>query len=99
MRDNKANQKVLLAALPGPSNRKKLVSLVGQAREFVTFYTELAIRFAAAAATTKDKDDDDDDALAPRSDDHKMERMVGDGNGNIAREVISFLEKLSAQQS
>jgi hypothetical protein len=99
MRDNNANQKVLLAVLPGPSNRKKLASIAGQAREFVTFYAELAIRLSTAA-TAKDKDEDEDDALASRSDDHnKVERMVGDGNGNTAREVISFLEQLSAQQS
>jgi len=99
MRDNNANQKVLLAVLPGPSNRKKLASIAGQAREFVTFYAELAIRLSTAA-TAKDKDEDGDDALASRSDDHnKVERMVGDGNGNTAREVISFLEYLSAQQS
>jgi hypothetical protein len=98
MRDNKANQKVLLATLPGSTNRSKLASLAEQAREFVTFYAELAVRLSAAAAA-KDKDDEEDDGSVARSNEHNVERMVSDGNGDVAREVISFLEKLSAQQS
>jgi len=98
MRDNKANQTVLLTALPGSSTRRKLASLAEQAREFVTFYAELAIRLSIAVAA-KDKDDKEDGILMPHSNDTKVDRMVGDGNGNVAREVISFLESLSAQQS
>jgi len=97
MRDNKANQKLLLVALPGPTNRGKLASLAGQAREFVTFYAELVVRLAAAA-TVKAKDENEDGGSATRSDDLYVERMVRDGNGHVAREIISFLEKLSAQQ-
>ena len=97
MRDNKANQKVLLAALPGPTHRNKLASLAEQARESVTFYAELAIRLSTAAAS-KDKDGDDDDSSAARSGEYNVERMVSDGNGHVAREVISFLGTLSAQQ-
>jgi hypothetical protein len=94
MRDDKVNQKVLLAALPGSSNRNKLASLAEQAREFVTFYAELAVRLSAAAAA-KDKYDEEEDDLAPRSDGHNGERIGRDGNGHVAREVICFLEKLS----
>jgi hypothetical protein len=98
MCDNKANQKVLLATLPGSTNRSKLASLAEQAREFVTFYAELAIRLSAAAAA-KHKDDKEDDGSVARSNEHNVERMVSDRNGDVAREVISFLEKVSAQQS
>lgn len=98
MRDDRANQKVLLAALPGFSNRNKLASLAEQAREFVTFYAELAVRLSAAAAA-KDKYDEEEDDLAPRSDGHNGERIGRDGNGHVAREVVSFLEKLTVQQS
>jgi hypothetical protein len=98
MRDNKTNQKVLLAALPGSSNRKKIASLAEQAREFVTFYAELAVRLASAMSA-KDRDSEENGGSAPRSDDYEVERMVGDGNGNVAREIVSFLETLSTQQA
>jgi len=102
MRGSKANQKVLLAtALPGSSNRSKLAALAEQAREFVTFYAQLAVQLSVAAKgkADDDADDDDDDNEIPHSDDHNVDRMVRDGNnGQVAQEVISFLEKLSAQQ-
>lgn len=106
MRGSKANQKVLLAtALPGSSSRAKLAALAEQAREFVTFYAQLAVRLSAAAkANGKDDDDDgeggDEKKLNPHSDDdHHVNHMVRDGNNDqVAHEVISFLEKLSAQQ-
>jgi hypothetical protein len=72
MRDNKANQKVLLATLPGSTNRSKLASLAEQAREFVTFYAELAVRLSAAAAA-KHKDDEEDDGSVARSNEHNVE--------------------------
>jgi hypothetical protein len=99
MRDNKANQKVLLLALPGHANYNKLVSLADQAREFITFYAELAGRLAApAVGKTKDAEANDDISI-PHSDKQNMERIVGDGNGHVAREVILFLENLAVQQS
>jgi len=104
MRGNKANQKVLLAAaLPGSSNRTKLAALAEQAREFVTFYAELALRLSKAAKGKDDDADDDedqdDDNTSPRSDDYNVDRIARDGNnGQVAQEVIAFLEKLSAQQ-
>jgi hypothetical protein len=100
MRGGKANQKVLLAtALPGSSNRSKLAALAEQAREFVTFYAQLAVRLAVAAQGKADDDADDDDNEIPHSDDHNVDRMVKDGNnGQVAQEVIFFLEKLSARQ-
>jgi len=98
MRGSKANQKLLLAtALPGSSNRSKLAALAEQAREFVTFYAQLAVRLAVAAQGKAD--DDADDNEIPHSDDHNVDRMVKDGNnGQVAQEVIFFLEKLSARQ-
>lgn len=102
MRGNKANQRVLLAAaLPGYSNRTKLAALAKQAREFVTFYAELALRLSKAAKGKNDNSDDDDDSdnATPRSDDYNVDRIARDGNnGQVAQQVISFLEKLSAQQ-
>lgn len=97
MRDNKTNQKVLLATLPGHSSSQKLASLGDQAREFVTFYDELVVRLSTAA-TARDKKDEDNNSPTPHSDHRKVERIVKDGSGNVAREVIAFLEKLSVQQ-
>ena len=97
MRDNKTNQKVLLATLPGHSSSQKLASLGDQAREFVTFYDELVVRLSTAA-TARDKKDEDNNSPTSHSDHRKVERIVKDGSGNVAREVIAFLEKLSVQQ-
>jgi len=47
----------------------------------------------SAAAVAKDKDDEEDDGSVARSNEHNVEQMVSDGNGDVAREVISFLEK------
>lgn len=93
MRDNKANQRVLLGVLPGSSKQSKLHSLAAQAREFVVFYAGLTARLSAAA-TVKDDDDDEDDEVKP---DDNVERVVGDGNSQVAKDVVSFLEELSTR--
>lgn len=97
MRDSNANQKVLLAALAGTSNRSKLKSLAEQAREFVNFYAALAVRLSEAAAA-KDKEDLDENDDNPLCDDHNVDRVVGDGNGLVAREIVAFLENLSSER-
>lgn len=94
MRDSKANQKMLLTALPGTTNRTKLASLAEQAQEFVTFYADLAVRLSTAA-NQNDRDDED----GPRSENNHTERMVTDSNGHVAQEVVTFLHKLSTQQA
>lgn len=96
MRDSKPNQKIILSALPESSNRRKLSSLANQAREFVTFYAELATRLSAAAITKKQEDKDSNSD--PHSDDNNMDRVVRDGNSEVAKEVVQFLVNLSAQQ-
>jgi hypothetical protein len=82
--------------LPGSTNRSKLASLADHEFSCLTFYAKLAVRLSAAAVA-KDKDDEEDDGSVARSNEHNVERMVSDGNGDVAREIIPFLEKLSAQ--
>ena len=91
MRDNKANQRVLLDTLPGSSAQRKLQSLTVQAREFVSFYAGLTARISAAGMGY---DDDEESEIKP---DDNVEQVVRDGNSQVVKDVISFLEKLSAQ--
>lgn len=106
MRNNKANQKVLLAAsLPGSSQHAKLAALADQAREFVTFYAELALKLSKAArGRSDDGDEGSDDGDGDGGDDgpslenYNVDRIARDrNNGQVAQEVISFLETLAAQ--
>lgn len=90
MRDNKANQRVLLDTLPGSSAQRKLQSLTVQAREFVSFYAGLTARISAAGMGY----DDEESEIKP---DDNVEQVVRDGNSQVVKDVISFLEKLSAQ--
>lgn len=84
MRDDPVNQRTILSALTGSDSRAILDSLVDQAREFVTFYTDLSSRMAVAVAAVR--------LFSPQ---HSVERMVRDGKGeSIARNIVSFLESL-----
>ena len=94
MQDSIANQRVLLGALPGSSDQRKLLSLTAQAREFVAFYAGLTARISAAGAAGMIHDDDEASEVKP---DDYVERVVRDGNGQVVKDIVSFLEKLTAQ--
>ncbi|KII91108.1 hypothetical protein PLICRDRAFT_122892 [Plicaturopsis crispa FD-325 SS-3] len=92
MRGCPANQRVLLDALPGRSNRDKLSALADQASEFVAFYAQLTVQLAAAKGTEVH---DESDAYIPSDGDRGIEQNVRDGKGEVvARDVVDFLRNL-----
>jgi uncharacterized protein YciU (UPF0263 family) len=93
MQRSDRHQEALLQVLPGDSNYVKLDSLVDQAREFVTLYTELTTQLMNAAED--EKDDIDADLFMSRRTNNSIGRIIRDGRGEgVARDVISYLEQL-----
>lgn len=98
MRGCPDNQLVLLGALPGSSDKRKLNTLIEHARDFTQFYVEFTKK-VSAVVNSQSRGDDKDYGMEARTlgvnIDGSMERVLRDANGEtVAREVISFLEGL-----
>ncbi|KAI0937575.1 hypothetical protein AcV7_003573 [Taiwanofungus camphoratus] len=98
MRGCPDNQLVLLGALPGSSDKRKLNTLIEHARDFTQFYVEFTKK-VSAVVNSQSRGDDEDYGMEARTlgvnIDGSMERVLRDANGEtVAREVISFLEGL-----
>ncbi|KAF7973917.1 hypothetical protein HWV62_13968 [Athelia sp. TMB] len=96
MRDSPGNQKKLLAALPGSTDHTKISDLAQQAGEFVGFYARLTARLNVAIGNSDDGEQEGQNS-DPASEDIGMERIGRNGNGHIAQEVVTFLQKLSVE--
>ncbi|KAI0795425.1 hypothetical protein C8Q75DRAFT_449637 [Abortiporus biennis] len=84
-----ANQRILLASLPGTSNKAKVDGLIESAKEFWEFY----VRFTRKVEQGVDEDDDeeqrDEETVRPGG------RMLKDREGeDVARDVVKFFEAL-----
>ena len=98
MQDDWDNQTVLLNVLPGETKRRKLDSLLENAREFTAFY----VRFAKKAAEVvhgkgnDDQESDNEDDNAARSEGALgIQRVLQDEKGeDVAKSVIIYLERL-----
>ncbi|KAI0058630.1 hypothetical protein BV25DRAFT_1964571 [Artomyces pyxidatus] len=95
MRESTPNERIVLTALPGTSQRAKLDSLVEAACEFVTLYTDFMARVARGEDQGEDHEDHLDDA--DRSSDAERHKAIQDRTSGVAKDVILFLEMLRDQ--
>ncbi|TCD68737.1 hypothetical protein EIP91_009883 [Steccherinum ochraceum] len=97
MKSSSEVRRLLLDKLPGATNKKKLASLVDNAREFALFYVEFAKKAsAAAAAEGREEDGGDEEHLLAQ--DADMRKMLRDSQGeSVARDVLEFLTGLRDQ--
>lgn len=103
MQRDTENQEILLDSLPGTTKRRKLTSLLENAREFTAFY----VRFSKKAAEVMGREDQEDsqDEDAGEEGDHERQdsgvrRVMQDAKGeDVARSVIQFLETLRRRAS
>ncbi|KAH9922543.1 hypothetical protein B0H21DRAFT_701490 [Amylocystis lapponica] len=94
MQGCRENQRVILRALPGASDRGKLNALVEHAREFTLFYVEFTKRVEAVVHSQSRGDEEDEEDVLEGGD-GSIERVLRDGKGEtVARDVIAFLERL-----
>ncbi|KAI8986902.1 hypothetical protein BD414DRAFT_416070 [Trametes punicea] len=90
------NQRTLLDAIPGASDREKLGALLQHAQDFTSFYIALTRKMAETQSRREDDDEEGRDAstvdscaLPPAS------RVLRDSKGEVvAKGVIAFLRKL-----
>lgn len=91
MRHSAENQRILLASLPGASNKKKLHALAANAREFMLFYVEFTKKISAVAG----EDEGEAEGGESSSQGGGMGTLMRDSQGeNVARSVTMFLEDL-----
>ncbi|CAL1709185.1 unnamed protein product [Somion occarium] len=91
IKNDRENQKIILSALPGSSNRNRLTSLIENAREFALFYAEFAKKVNATVEASNEDDDEDEGQQRDTS----MSRMLRDTQGeSVARDTIQYLEQL-----
>lgn len=84
------NQQLILAALPGASNRDKLRSLVDNAREFLLFYVNFAKKIAEASQQVEDSEEDEQERI-----EGGVQSVLRDVKGEtVANNVIRYLEEL-----
>ncbi len=94
MRHSAENQRILLASLPGISNKKKLHALADNAREFMLFYVEFAKKISAVAEA---EDDEGEEAVGGKGGEGLggMGSLMRDSQGEtVARNITAFLEEL-----
>lgn len=90
MEQNVENQRLVLAVLPGASNRDKLRSLVDNAREFLLFYVNFAKKVAEASQEVEDDEDDERERI-----EGGVQSVLHDVKGEtVANNVIRYLEEL-----
>lgn len=93
MEGSQENQKILLNSLPGASNHDKLDSLAEQARDFVSFYTELAARLSEAHSVENGSVETRIDAET-QGQTHLSELALDAKGQDAARGIIRFLGEL-----
>ena len=93
------NQRILLDALPGSSDREKLGVLIQHAQDFTMFYVTLTRKMAQAQSYVHDEDSDAEEVEAEAgSGDTLATRVLRDSKGEaVARSVIAFLGRLRDQ--
>ncbi|KAI0659223.1 hypothetical protein C8Q70DRAFT_915843 [Cubamyces menziesii] len=93
------NQRILLDALPGSSDREKLGVLIQHAQDFTMFYVTLTRKMAQAQSYVHDEDLDAEEVEAEAgSGDTLATRVLRDSKGEaVARSVIAFLGRLRDQ--
>ncbi|KAH9924173.1 wings apart-like protein regulation of heterochromatin-domain-containing protein [Fomitopsis serialis] len=103
MRDCRENQRVLLDALPGTSNKQKLEKLAEHARDFTSFYVDFTRRVSQVVqnqsqSQSLDLDDDgpmEDFGGFAISEDDRVGKMLSDSHGAaVANDVVTFLGTL-----
>lgn len=94
-----ANQRVLLDALPGTSDKQRLNSLVEHAREFTLFYVEFTKKVSAAIRSQIREEEEDDEESVEVSAGVGYGAVLRDTRGEtVAKDVIVFLERLRDQR-
>lgn len=89
MEQNAENQRLILAALPGASNRDKLCALVDNAREFLLFYVNFAKKVAEASQEVEEEEDERERIEGG------AQSVLHDVKGEtVANNVIRYLEEL-----
>ena len=78
---------IFMRALPGPSQKEKVRSLMESARDFMLFYAEFVKK---AAAMTQEENDEDEDASTAVS---VQKHGLLDGEV-VVKQVLAFLEDL-----
>ncbi|KAI0694225.1 hypothetical protein BC835DRAFT_1274905 [Cytidiella melzeri] len=89
MQGHPRNQVILLRLLPGPSRRKKVESVMENAREFTLLYAE----FVRKASNANHVEEDGDDTES-RDEDVDAATHVSHGE-TVVKQVLAFLENLS----
>jgi hypothetical protein len=96
MRDNTANQKVILSSPPGSLRSTKLDKLIEQAREFSLLYADLTSKMVKMEDNRADENDEADSSPQCGAE----RKIVEDGKGQrVTRDVVAFLEGLQDRQS
>lgn len=94
VQDHSKNQRLLLKALPGSSNRNKLRSLIEHAEDFTSFYVDFAKRVAESQSQSQGYEDEEDNDDRGDEESH-IGKPVRDTKGEaVARNAIAFLEEL-----
>ncbi|KAI0360602.1 hypothetical protein OH77DRAFT_1493053 [Trametes cingulata] len=96
-----SNQRTLLDALPGTSDREKLEALLQHAQDFTLFYVALSRKMAEARNRSRDEDEDamelGEEDFRHASASHSG-RVLRDSKGEaVARGVIALLKRLRDQ--
>jgi hypothetical protein len=96
MRNNTANQKVILSSQPGFLRSTKLNKLIEQAREFSLLYADLTSKMVKTEDNRADENDEADSSPQCGAE----RKIFEDGKGqSVTRDVVAFLEGLQDRQS
>lgn len=93
MEHSSSNQRTLLAALPGSSDKEKLGTLLHHARDFTTFYVTLT-RKIAEAGRRREGGDEDEEADVQASSGNSGPAFKDTMGEAVANGVIAFLSRL-----
>lgn len=94
MRGSKVNQTHILAALPGPTNRSKLNTMVERSREFTAFYKTLMFKLQQSGGPPEGLDNGGRSSTVGRSQDIRKTQEAGEKIDATAREIITLLEDM-----
>ncbi|KAF9487433.1 hypothetical protein BDN71DRAFT_1404780 [Pleurotus eryngii] len=94
MRGSKVNQIQILAALPGPTNRSKLNTMVERSREFTAFYKILMLKLQQSGGPSEGLDNGGRSSAGGRSQDIRKTQEAGEKIDATAREIITLLEDM-----
>ncbi|KDQ25997.1 hypothetical protein PLEOSDRAFT_1113649 [Pleurotus ostreatus PC15] len=94
MRGSKVNQAHILAALPGPTNRSKLNTMVERSREFTAFYKTLMFKLQQSGGPPEGPDNGGRSSAVGRSQDIRKTQEAGEKIDATAREIITLLEDM-----